>query len=91
MTQKQIIVCTILAFLAAPRHVPDLVTNLTFSFPATLLTCIVLILFARSDRIKTSHISVRRLIAGTTTAAIVLAAHVAQLLMMVHAMKEQSI
>jgi hypothetical protein len=87
MTRKQIIVCTILAFLCSPLF-PDPLTDLMYRIPTTIVTLIALSLIGRKSLIQDAQCGIQRLVAGLTTATIVLLVHVVQLNMILVAMRK---
>ena len=85
MTRKQIVVCTILAFLCSPPF-PDPLFDMMFRFPTPGVVCLALILLGRTTLLQESKRGIQRLVAGLMTATIVLLAYVIQLGIIISAM-----
>ena len=87
MTRKQIVVCTLLSAVCLPWF-PDPLTDMLYRIPTTLLALLVLTLMGRSELLRNSRGGIKRLVAGLTTASIVMLAYIVQLHVILAAMRE---
>ena len=85
MTEKQRVVCTVIAFVCLPWF-PDPLTDIIYRISTTLAVFVVLALISRSKTIKDCSLNIQRLISGLVTSTIVLLVYAVQLRIVLHAL-----